>query len=1008
MDQTTTDLSSSSSSNSTPPTTVHRPLHENEDDTDPSNIRSDSNSACKKTSRVTAPLILNRNHHQMIHQPATSVESSNSEDVQYYRITYRGIVSLFQNSDDKDDSPNLKSGAYVGYGEIIQSSHVRELDGLTNGGGGNGLFDGAGDGGGSVVSSLGNGSAQHHSSSLLNQQQRRHKLAGGRVVRVDAVLTGGYAMDATKSLALQQKSSCLGYLYTQRKGLTIAEQMMDPPLNVEVGSFSYRISSPVPIPVLLGPALDAPCMAKVKLMPSSVHEVCLRILVQVKLQQHSNYAAASAPVYFLRLSGGEKGWICDRTMEIHEHPGSRGIPKISFVAQELEQLHQRHDKKESVPSRNCDPSIASSSITSASINVNDSIPKQPISPTAKSVSSQFSTPSKTSILSSSSQTASHHRLIQTPRRLRMQGVGLLLREGDSASVSMRSAFHSSDNHHQHSDPKNSSDATIDTSTSAALSVLSEDTDTIAANTTALSISGTPNKEGSATHFADFYLFRVVAPLGLKILPHFQTNALNKRNNLSTETDVTAQNSVLPYGFHFEASKRISNTDGGLFAPGTGLIQLSDKSGWAIIPNQEELQEQFGSVGNVTGKLIAVQEVGNSVTSSIKRTWLRVLPSNGLLVSCPPSSKEAHDADGKDFSPISSSAGSSIYPTKPSYHTTDSDGASSVGGQSGFSEFSRMAKSRKGQSQLNPIVIPCGNCIEVEDSIPFSEISNNESSPGILVQRFARIAGGQGWIPWHLDGEDFAIFVEEPEVRQGSIWFRVQSKRGTVVRQGPSVNALPILSASTGDEFRFECGEFLRASEVLTVFYMEGRARYSESFARLYRKFNVKRQQKAENDLKVSGILDEANRHTSLEELSAPGEWVPVHVRGNLFLEECAAVPSVERHRAGWRYNAVLESGVEVRRGPSFLADKTNVILRAGQSVLVIERVMAHADQVTWLRLKEGGWVNDTEEDGRVVMIAHSQLYRSRGGKNGGKKGDTEIKGLISKLFSDTASSIISL
>ena len=65
--------------------------------------------------------------------------------------------------------------------------------------------------------------------------------------------------------------------------------------------------------------------------------------------------------------------------------------------------------------------------------------------------------------------------------------------------------------------------------------------------------------------------------------------------------------------------------------------------------------------------------------------------------------------------------------------------------------------------------------------------------------------------------------------------------------------------------------------------------------------------------------------------------------------------------------------------------------------------------MTWLRLKDGhGWVHDIEEDGRIVMIAHSLKWRNRAdSQNRVKEG--EYKGLMSRIFSnDNASSVISL
>lgn len=489
------------------------------------------------------------------------------------------------------------------------------------------------------------------------------------------------------------------------------------------------------------------------------------------------------------------------------------------------------------------------------------------------------------------------------------------------------------------------------------------------------------------------------------LIHGQSHPSTPNMRAAIDSMEPKKSRILPYGTLFEASKRITNS--GVYSPGAGLVKLSDNSGWAIIPRQDELEEQFGNLDGVNrSALSAVQEVGNAIIDppESSRVWLRILPSNGILVSCPPPPVGTDNETHRDASPTSSAGGSSI--SNRFLRKADSDGGSSVGGNSLIEGAFRTPK-KDHRELLNkvsrPIIIPCGTCVGVEAFITDDKIKLEASLPNLLAQNFARIRGGQGWIPRHLDGEDFSIEVEKPEIRVGSFWFRVQSKRGIIVRQGPSRKALPITS-DRGDEFRFECGEFLRASEVLTVFYSESGSKYSESFAKLYRKSNITRSQVAS---KARGSIVE--QPPTLIDLTRPGEWVAVHSYGRLYLEECSVPPSIERHRAGWRYNAVLESGIQVRHGPSFLAAKSNKLLRAGESVLITERVTAHGDQVTWLRLKDGhGWVHDIEEDGRIVMIAHSLKWRNRAdSQNRVKEG--EYKGLMSRIFSnDNASSVISL
>lgn len=96
------------------------------------------------------------------------------------------------------------------------------------------------------------------------------------------------------------------------------------------------------------------------------------------------------------------------------------------------------------------------------------------------------------------------------------------------------------------------------------------------------------------------------------------------------------------------------------------------------------------------------------------------------------------------------------------------------------------------------------------------------------------------------------------------------------------------------------------------------------------------------------------------------------------MEECAE-PRIERHRQGWRYNVVTDSGVAVRKGPSFAAETTGTILFGGESVVINERVSPGGEKITWLRLKDGqGWVYDIDDDddGTEIMIAHSLRHRA--------------------------------
>lgn len=202
-------------------------------------------------------------------------------------------------------------------------------------------------------------------------------------------------------------------------------------------------------------------------------------------------------------------------------------------------------------------------------------------------------------------------------------------------------------------------------------------------------------------------------------------------------------------------------------------------------------------------------------------------------------------------------------------------------------------------------------------------------------------------------------IPKPDIRIGSFWFRVSARPGIKVRLGPSRKAGSIKS-DDGTYFRFECGEFLRASEVVTVHHDHGP---SESYAKLYRNRHVR-------------LNADDGDYRQLISLTTPAEWVQVHSDISIFLEECGAEPQISRHREGWRYNVVADHGIDVRTGPSFDAEASGVSLLVGESVLITEQVIAPGESITWLRLKDGeGWVYDKDVYGRNVMIAHSLRHR---------------------------------
>jgi hypothetical protein len=474
-------------------------------------------------------------------------------------------------------------------------------------------------------------------------------------------------------------------------------------------------------------------------------------------------------------------------------------------------------------------------------------------------------------------------------------------------------------------------------------------------------------------------------------------------------DSSSRTRVLPRGAVFEACRRMESS--GAYSQGAGLIKLSDNSGWAIVPRQDELDHQYrnyhgGAAGVKEGEATrAFEEVGNAIIDcnggeSVERgpttLWLRITAKTGLAVSCPPPIAPINDDDTSPTSSRGSSAisgsihGSGFGPLS----NAESDVASSVGSAFLDAMF-RTPKKKEGDSvdhsaasrypasiekQLQANTVACGMCVEAEKWHVDSTTS----------QEFARLRGGQGWLPSEAAGKAAVVRVPRPDFRFGSFWFRVKSSRGIKVRLGPSRKAASIKSED-GVYYRFECGEFLRASEIMAVFSDEGKP--IECFAKLYRNRHVR-------------LHTEHDEFRQLPSLTTQAEWVQVFGRDEMYLDECAADPRIERHKQGWRYNVVPDSGVAVRRGPSFAAEKVGLDLLGGESVLINERVSPAGEKMSWLRVKDGsGWIHDTADDGTEIMRPHSLRHRGKGSVVGrplkapqGQKDEVAYNAIIARLF----------
>ncbi len=330
---------------------------------------------------------------------------------------------------------------------------------------------------------------------------------------------------------------------------------------------------------------------------------------------------------------------------------------------------------------------------------------------------------------------------------------------------------------------------------------------------------------------------------------------------------------------------------------------------------------------------------------------------------------------------------------------------------------------------------------------FFLISTKISHPSInwTNQSFVRICGGQGWIPRIFQGSQYSVDIRPPDTRTGSFWFRVQSIDGMNVRTAPSSRARPIKSTTDDSCFRFECGEYLRASEIVTIHghtdimdygsshnNMNGEmnSNPSESFAKLYRHkqqdddCNNSRHQ----NFNVQINHQNNNKFAPLSFYTSCGEWVHVHFNGNIYLEECTNPPSIKRDRNGWEYEVIHKSGIPIYKGPSFASDCHTVSkLHFGAIVLVNEQVTPTTsktakmsssgiendddnnlefESISWFRLKDGrGFISSNDSNG-VVNIIEKKNSRKNSvcGEGVVARKDASSYKLIARLFQSDLSS----
>jgi len=891
---------------------------------------------------------------------------NNDEDVKYYRITFKGVVSLLTQLGDSDDDNNNdngkhRSGAHVSYGEIVATS-CPEI---------------------TIPIDINDDDAD--------------SITMVRAIRVDSIVTGGYATDASPDIAWSNSKSSsslglnrvnedghshLGYLLLHNKvGQTIAEPCEQATASsCEQGLFSYRVNASSPVTVLSGPSLDAPPI-RCALLPGTIHEVSLRVIIPTTSSgHHANNENNDADdddtlgddgdaevIQFLRL-GRRKGWVADRSIETLD--GNSNKLRVSFVMVDV-----THEK-------GLNQTMGSQSVSlSMSFEETSSMTSFALNSTANS--SFYSTIQSSSIATPAAVKAQRKRNIR--RRAREADVSRPINIGDSFEE-------------------------VESSITGG-----GGTTVISGGTTVISGDGS---ESSLNRTETCYLCRVIAPQGLKILdaPHFQvsnlihsptptkvpprsstspgfspfsrTNAMVAENSPTLTSGRKRSTPTVRYltrGQFFEASQRMESTgSSSLYSKGQGLLKLADGSGWAIIPYEDELVSHFksfhGSEPDINDLNAArgFEEVGNAIipasskhlhrlTPSKKETpkalkdvtWFRVIAPNGVKVLLPPKDKKPMSKDGAHTTPqkITEQA----LKIERSTSSLESEVAS-VASNTSFlgsvwsrvSTPSKQSPPTKAEQKVTPTkqskitVIPCGTAVPVESW-----------DAGEGPQSFIRLLS-QGWIPRSLGGMSYSVETGTPEIRIGSFWLRVKCSSGIDARHGPSLNA-PSISSDNGASFRFECGEYLRASEIITFFDKQRGRSFpaKESFAKLYRK------NRATNDSNQPLL----SRYLSLQ--TYPGEWVQVFGNGQLILEECSDAPSIERDRNGWRCTAV--NTVQVRGGPSFQAGGSALSIRNGQEFFVVEKVTCPGEQITWMRLKSGeGWVPTMRESGEEAVHCYLQ------------------------------------
>jgi len=703
------------------------------------------------------------------------VESNdNSEDIkeaQYFMIVYRGIVPLMSSP----DNISMKSGVYVSYGEIIKSSTT-------------------------IQDTKRSDNLRPPTSSCKKETENGENSSNvTNFIQVDEILTGGYAFDdvfMTKSNTEKEKltmtaekynventtnihdetpkrsnfimttnqnnnnekriKKAYGFLYSVQDETPIAKKI-DPPLLNESGSFTYQVCCKTPIQIYAGPYEDAP-KTKHMVTPGSF----LPISLKIKPSSSEN----NGPT-FLRLSQS-KGWLPDKEV-IRLANGTKHItdilreispqigPSISNQSQENSYV-SNNVRKRRPPRRVVLERIQQSSRRNHNSSFEHIPPKiDTISSISTSHLDSVSSPANKSIIS------------------------------DDSFISSVTKKH---------------DLSISIAHSQSTSILDISTNTVTQRN------------------PSFFLMRVHAPNGLKILdaPHFQVNKLihgqtnqsyknpsspasstissskpslsstttslfhniasaytnhNNHDSTSQKTSISSyeptRTRTLSKGTIFEASKRMESA--GVYTPGAALIKLSDNSGWAIVPHQEDLLQQFNKQhsAHINETILAVEEIGNSIPSnhsSGSTLWLRIFPRTGIYVTCPPpppiTNTHSREDSASSHSPVSSIVGSNTTDSHTSSHLSSrntthvDDGVSSIAGSAitttTTSMFFRTPRKdhfiarpnndhhaqklpfRPQHMNKSPI-LACGMCVEVD---PWEVTHVSEQNTNIRISQVCAI------------------------------------------------------------------------------------------------------------------------------------------------------------------------------------------------------------------------------------------------------------------------------